>query len=131
MSTSAVFEHTLETYLAPAFKRKAASITAIDVRELTSYTDTIVIIEGTSRRQVSSMAEYIVRELKTKKINVLGKEGIKDGEWALLDYDDVIIHLFEPDAKSFFNLEGLWADAPQIDLSQLKQDYGFQEDADD
>jgi ribosome-associated protein len=128
MSTSAAPEHTLETYLAPAFKRKAASITAIDVRELTSYTDTIVIIEGTSRRQVSSMAEYIVQALKTKKINVLGKEGIKEGEWALLDYGDVIIHVFEPDAKSFFNLEGLWADAPQIDLSQFKQRHGFQED---
>ncbi len=129
MNTSAVPEHTLETYLAPAFKRKAVSIEAIDVRELTSYTDTIVIIEGTSRRQVSSMAEYIVKELKTKKINALGKEGIRDGEWALLDYGDVIIHVFEPDAKSFFNLEGLWADAPRIDLSQLKQHYGFQEES--
>lgn len=113
-------DQTLETFLIPAFERKAVSITAIDVRKLTSYADTIIIIEGNSRRQVSGIAEHLIKSLKDKKIKALGKEGIKQGEWALLDYGDVIIHVFESQAKSFFNLEGLWADAPRIDLSSYE-----------
>ena len=108
---------TLDTFLAPIFERKAESVTAIDVRDLTSYADTIVIVEGTSRRQVTSLAEHIVKSLKGSKVSPLGMEGIKEGEWALLDYGDTIIHVFESQAREFFNLEGLWDDAPRIDLS--------------
>lgn len=113
-------DNTLERFLVPAFERKSVSITAIDVRKLTSYTDTIIIIEASSHRQVSGIAEHLIKSLKTQKINVLGMEGIKEGEWALLDYGDVIIHVFESKAKAFFNLEGLWADAPRIDLSKYE-----------
>ncbi len=110
-------DSTLDTFLVPLFERKPESVTAIDVRNLTSYADTIVIVEGSSRRQVSALAEHLVKSAKKKGIDILGKEGIKDGEWALLDFGDVIVHVFEAEAKSFFNLEGLWADAPRIDLS--------------
>lgn len=112
----------LDTILKTIFNRKTVSVSAIDVRELTSYADTIVIIEGNSTRQVTSLAEYLIKELKNKKYSLLGKEGVKEGEWALLDYGDIIVHVFETDAKSFFNLEGLWADAPRIDLSLYEQD---------
>jgi ribosome-associated protein len=111
----------LAVYLAPVFERKAAEVTAIDVRDLTSYADTIIIVEATSRRQVTSLAEHVVKRLKQDKTHLYGKEGIKDGEWALLDYGDVIIHIFESTARSFFNLDGLWADAPRIDLCQYTQ----------
>ena len=113
---------TLKTFLAPVFERKAASVTAIDVRDLTSYADTIVIVEGSSRRQVSAIAEHIVKTLKASDITPLGMEGLKEGEWALIDYGDVIIHVFESEAKEFFNLEGLWDDAPRIDLSDYQTD---------
>jgi ribosome-associated protein len=104
-------------YLAPIFERKAKSIVAIDVRKMTSYTDTIVIVEGGSGRQVTSLAEHIIKALKREKIKVLGMEGIKEGEWALLDYGHIILHVFESKAKAFYDLEGLWSDAPRIDLS--------------
>ena len=113
---------TLDIYLAPVFERKAASVTAIDVRNLTSYADTIVIVEGTSSRQVTSIAEHIVKSLKASSIKPLGMEGIKEGEWALLDYGDIIIHVFESQARDFFNLEGLWDDAPRLDLSGYETD---------
>jgi ribosome-associated protein len=119
--TSPQPDNTLESFLVPAFERKALSITAIDVRKLTSYADTIIIIEGSSQRQVSGIAEHIIKSLKDKKIKALGTEGVKEGEWALLDYGDVIIHVFESQAKSFFNLEGLWDDAPRIDLSTYEK----------
>jgi len=111
----------LKQYLIPAFERKAESITAIDIRQFTSYTDTLIIIECNSQRQVASIARHLVKSLKAKKIKAIGVEGIKEGEWALLDYEDVIIHVFESRKKSFYDLEGLWADAPLIDLSELEK----------
>jgi len=106
-------------FFAPIFERKAKSITAIDVRNMTSYTDMIVIVEAASARQMTSLAEHIIKSLKQKKIKVYGMEGIKEGEWALLDYGHIIIHVFESKAKDFYDLEGLWSDAPRIDLSQF------------
>jgi ribosome-associated protein len=117
----------LKKYLIPAFKRKPKSITAINVKKLTSYTDTLIIIECNSRRQVNSFAQYLIIELKKKSIKPIGMEGIKDCEWALLDYGDAVIHIFESQAKSFFDIEGLWADAPRVDLLELEEIYGQKE----
>lgn len=110
----------LTLYLASIFERKAKSVIAVDVRNLTSYTDTVVIVEAGSGRQVTTMAEHILTKLKQKKIKVLGMEGVKEGEWALLDYGHIIIHVFETSAREFYDLEGLWSDAPRFDLSALE-----------
>ena len=119
MNTPVALTEEFIPYLTPIVDRKAKSITAIDVRKMTSYTDMIVIVEGGSGRQVTSIAEHIIKAMKTKKIKVYGMEGIKEGEWALLDYGHIIIHVFESKAKEFYDLEGLWSDAPRIDLSQF------------
>lgn len=120
MKNSSKIIDDLRKYLVPAFERKAKSIVAINVEQFTSYTDALIIIEGGSRRQVSSIAEHLIKQLKDKKLKALGVEGVKEGEWALLDYGEVIIHIFDSEAKSFYDLEGLWADAPRIDLSEFK-----------
>lgn len=104
-------------YIEPIFQRKPLSVTALKVTDLTSYADVVVIVEAGSRRQVTSLAEHVIKTLKGKKIKALGAEGIKEGEWALLDFGDLIIHVFESDAKGFYDLEGLWSDAPRIDLA--------------
>jgi ribosome-associated protein len=111
--------HALAPYLTHVFSRKPRSVTAIDVRSLTSYTDTLIIVEAASHRQVTSLAEHVVTRLKSQKIKPLGTEGIKEGEWALLDYGSLIIHIFETRAKGFYDLEGLWSDAPRLDLSEF------------
>jgi len=113
----------LKPYLIPAFERKAKSITAIDVKQLTSYTDTLVIIEGNSQRQVTAIAEHLIKSLKNQGKKAIGVEGVKEGEWALLDYGDVILHIFESEKKSFYDIAGLWADAKRIDLSEFKETY--------
>ena len=110
----------LKKYLIPAFERKAKSITAVNVEQFTSYTDALIIIEGSSQRQVSSIAQHLIKSLKEQKIKAIGVEGVKEGEWALLDYGEVIIHVFDSETKSFYDLEGLWADAPRIDLSEFE-----------
>jgi ribosome-associated protein len=107
----------LTPYLAAIFSRKPRSVTAIDVGAYTSYTDTLVIVEAGSRRQVTSLAEHVVTRLKAGNIQPLGTEGIKEGEWALLDYGSLIIHVFDTRTKEFYDLEGLWNDAPRLDLS--------------
>ena len=109
----------LAPYLPHVFSRKPRSVTAIDVRSLTSYTDTLIIVEAGSHRQVTSLAEHVVTRLKSEKIKPLGTEGIKEGEWALLDYGSLIIHIFETKSKAFYDLEGLWSDAPRLDLSEF------------
>ncbi len=128
MKNSVAIKDNLKKYLIPAFERKAKSIIAIDVKEFTSYTDTLVIIEGSSTRQVTAIAEYLIKSLKDRKIKAIGVEGVKDGEWALIDYGDVIIHVFESEKKSFYDIEGLWADAPRIDLSEFKKEFEPKED---
>ena len=60
-----------------------------------------------------------MKALKKKKIKIWGMEGIKEGEWALLDYGHIIFHVFESQTKQFYDLEGLWSDAPRVDLSRL------------
>ncbi len=111
----------LAPYLAAVFSRKPRSVTAIDVSSMTSYTDTLIIVEAGSLRQVTSLSEHVVTKLKAQDIKPLGTEGIKEGEWALLDYGDCIIHIFESRAKQFYDLEGLWSDATRLDLSEFEQ----------
>ena len=106
-------------YLAPIFDRKPKSVTALMVSELTSYTDMVVIVEAGSSRQVTSLSEHIIKSLKGAKIKATGTEGIKEGQWALLDFGHLIIHVFESDAKAFYDLEGLWSDAEPVDLSEF------------
>lgn len=106
-------------YLAPIFDRKPKSVTALMVSKLTSYTDLVVIVEAGSNRQVTSLSEHIIKTLKGLKIKATGTEGVKEGQWALLDFGHLIIHVFESDAKAFYDLEGLWSDAEPVDLSRF------------
>ena len=131
MKNCVAIKEDLKKYLIPAFERKAKSIIAIDVKKFTSYTDTLVIIEGSSQRQVTAIAGHLIKSLKGQKIKTIGVEGVKEGDWALLDYGEVIIHVFESEKKSFYDIEGLWADAPRIDLSEFKKAFEPQENKDD
>jgi len=131
MKNSVTIKDELKKYLVPAFERKAKSIIAIDVKQLTSYTDTLVIIEGNSQRQVTSIAEHLIKSLKAQEIKAVGIEGVKAGEWVLLDYGEVIIHIFKSETKSFYDLEGLWADASRIDLSEFEAAYESEENDDE
>lgn len=131
MKNCVAIKDDLKKYLIPAFERKAKSIIAIDVKKLTSYTDTLVIIEGISQRQVTGIAEHLIKSLKGQKIKTIGVEGVKEGDWALLDYGEVIIHVFESEKKSFYDIESLWADAPRIDLTEFKKEFKSQKNKDE
>lgn len=113
------FDSLMEPYIKAVLGKKTIDVVALDIRKLTSYSDALIIASGSSNRQVTAIAEYIKKELKDQGIQPLGIEGLKEGTWVLLDYVNVIIHIFYEDIRSFYDLEGLWADArkiPTVDL---------------
>lgn len=88
---------------------KARDIVVLDVRGLTSIADSLVIASGTSDRHVRSLAENVVEKCKESGQRPLGIEGLKDGEWVLVDLQDVVVHVMLPRVRDFYNLEKLWA----------------------
>ncbi len=80
----------------------------IDVKDKTSITDRMVIVSGTSRRHIKTMADGLGREAKLAGYSVLGIEGQSDSEWVLIDLGDTIVHLMLPATRDFYNLEKLW-----------------------
>ncbi len=93
---------------------KASDIIVLDVRGLASFADYFILCSGKSHRQVTAVAEFVERDLKAKGIRIQGMEGLKEGHWVLMDYGDVVIHVFYEPVRTFYDLEGLWSDAPRI-----------------
>ena len=87
---------------------KAQNVTVLDVRELTTVTDTIVIASGTSDRHVKSLAGSVVSKASQAGYRAFGREGERDGEWVLVDLSDVIVHVMLPRVREFYGLEKLW-----------------------
>jgi len=96
---------------------KAEDIVILDLRGISSFTDYFVIMSGRSTRHVQALAESIENELRSKRIKTSRAEGLQEGKWVLLDFDDVIVHVFYHEQRNFFDLEGLWHDAPRIELA--------------
>lgn len=111
----------LDVYVKSALGKKARNLVLLDVHELTSLADAFLICHGTSNRQVSAIAEHIQRDLKKQGIKALSVDGLKEGHWVLMDYGNVVIHVFYESTRSFYNLEGLWSDARRIQTESLKQ----------
>jgi len=99
-----------------ALERKAERPIVLDMRMLTSYADSFVILTGRSDRQVRSISESIVHVLKEQGEPPLGVEGLDDGNWVLIDCNDAIVHVFDPETRGQYDLERLWRDAPRFDL---------------
>lgn len=87
---------------------KAVNVTVLDVRELTDITDTMIVASGTSDRHVRSLADRIVEYAKKAGFRPAGVEGERDGEWVLVDLQDVIVHVMLPRVREFYRLENLW-----------------------
>ncbi|MBN2427362.1 MAG: ribosome silencing factor [Deltaproteobacteria bacterium] len=102
-----------------ALDKKAFNLTILDIRELSSLADFLVIASGNSDRQVQAIAEAVRLGCKNnERISPLGVEGVKEGRWALLDYGDVMVHLFQPTLREFYDLESMWSEAPRVELPE-------------
>lgn len=88
---------------------KARDIRVIDVRGKTSITDIMIIASGTSGRHVKSIADTVAFQAKLAGAPTIGMEGLQDGEWALVDLNDVVVHVMQPKVRDFYQLERLWS----------------------
>jgi ribosome-associated protein len=105
-----------EAAINAALDKKALMPVLIDVSSLASYTDFIGIVSGRSDRQVDAIAEGVLAVMKTRGRTLLGQEGSGSGRWTLLDFGDVVIHVFYHPVREFYDLESLWVDAPRVPL---------------
>ena len=97
-----------------ALEKKAEDPVVLDVRKLCSFTDYFVILSGRSTRHVQGLAEAIEDELRSKRLSTSKAEGLNEGAWVLLDYNDIVVHIFYSETRKFYDIEGLWHDAPKV-----------------
>ena len=88
---------------------KAKDITKINLEKKSSIADFMIICSGTSNRHVISLSNYLVEALKKENLNTLNVEGIRNGDWVLVDAGDIIIHLFRSEVREYYGLEKMWA----------------------
>ncbi len=99
-------------------ERKAVNPVLFEVGKLTSITDYFLIAGGNSSRQVQSISRHLSRRMRDRGLKALGIEGEKEGQWILMDYGDLVIHIFYQPVREFYDLEGLWIEAPRIGLNE-------------
>ncbi len=99
-------------------ERKAVDPVLFEVGKLTSITDYFLIASGNSIRQVQAITRHLTKRMREEKFRAYGSEGEQDGNWVLMDYGDVVIHVFYQPVREFYDLEGLWIEAPRIDLDE-------------
>lgn len=99
-----------------AMERKVVDLVALDLRGISSATNFFLLGSGTSDIQVRSIADHIIEELKKEEVRPGHVEGVEGGRWVLIDYIDFVVHVFHPQARVFYQLEGLWGDALRRDL---------------
>ena len=102
-----------------AADKKAFDLVGLEVGDLTSYTDSLLLCSAASERQVGAVADAILRQLKKAGSKPLHKEGAARSDWVLLDFDDIVIHVFTEDRRAYYGLDSLWGDAPRIDEAAL------------
>lgn len=102
-----------EFLLAAALSKKALSPIILRLAELTSLADYFVIVSGQSARQVTAISQEVLDQARGSGFGRASSEGVTQGNWALLDYGDVVVHVFQQPVRDFYDLEGLWADAPR------------------
>lgn len=109
---------------------KALNPVAIDLRGLVSYTDFIIVCTGQSERHVRALGQNIEQEMKDAGWKSLSVEGLDSGKWAVLDFGDVVVHIFEGLERDAYDLEGMWVDADRLEFDDPPEElYGhFQAD---
>jgi ribosome-associated protein len=99
-----------------ALDTKAEDLVILDVRGLTTFTDYFLIMNGRSTRHVQSLAEAIEAKFRSKRIKTSSAEGLREGMWVLLDFDDVVVHIFYHEQRKFYDLEGLWSEGKRVEI---------------
>lgn len=105
-----------------AREKKASQIVVMDMRGLSSIADLFFICSASNERQVKAIARNIEEHLIRFSRDPLRMEGLNEARWVVMDYGDVLIHVFQEEAREYFSLESLWGDAPRLAIRQNKKD---------
>lgn len=108
----------LKIIVTAADDKRAENIVAIDISQVSQLTDYFVIMEADSNRQVRAIAENIQEKMDAENIQLRKMEGLDQSNWVLLDYLNIIVHIFDKENRQFYQLERLWSDATLVDVSE-------------
>ena len=97
-----------------AEEKKSWNVTVLDIRKITVIADYFIICSGRSKTQVQAIAGNILEKMEKEGVAAQRREGFREGEWVLLDFGDVVVHIFQDAVRQFYNLERLWGDAPVV-----------------
>ena len=100
-----------------ALDKKALEPIVIDLRGISSVAEYFVIVTGTSDRHVQAVAENIIEAFRSIGVKTMGEEGFREGRWILLDYGEIVVHVFLEPVREYYDIERLWIDAPRLDLT--------------
>ena len=94
--------------------RQAEDILLLDIRNVASFADYFVVANALSRRQIDAILEAVDDEMSAAGVTIMGREGKSDSGWVLIDLGDVVVHIFDPEERAFYNLEEMWHAATQV-----------------
>ncbi|WP_283583432.1 ribosome silencing factor [Limosilactobacillus difficilis] len=112
----------LEMVIKAADGRRAEDIVALKVDQISPMADYFVIMTGGSNRQVQAIANAVVEAAHENGVEIGSVEGKNNAQWVLIDLGDVVVHVFREETRQFYNLEKLWAETPEVDVSQWVKD---------
>ncbi len=104
------------------YEKKAENITVLDVEGVCPITEALVVVSARNTRQAKALADYVLDKAGEEGFIYLGLEGYRQGQWVLLDFNDVLVHIFLDEFRQFYNIEGLWSEGKRLPLSFLKED---------
>lgn len=99
-----------------ALEKKGEDVVLLDLRGVSGYADFLVVVSGNNERQLDAIADGVEKALKDAGRRLVGAEGGKSARWQLLDFGDIVVHVFHEEERAHYDLEGLWADAPRSRL---------------
>ena len=120
MTETLTTEQVKDLVLSALDDMKAQDVQVMDVRDMTSVTDIMVIASGTSDRHIKALADNVVEQVKHAGLQPLGVEGETSREWVLVDLGDVVVHVMHPQTRAFYNLEKLWSVGEEQTLASRK-----------
>lgn len=109
----------LRTACAALEDKKAFDIKIIDISKISTLCDYIVIADGTNKKQVQALCDNVEDEMRTAGYSHKGVEGYSEGGWILLDYYDIIVHIFSEESRRFYNIEKIWSDGEAVSIDSL------------
>ncbi len=101
-----------------ATERQADDLIILDMRERVPYCDFFIICSGRSRRQVRAISNALLQGMKERGTRALSVEGVESSRWILMDYGDIVVHIFDEQHRDFYDLETLWGDAPRLGITE-------------